>query len=106
MGRLLVGVVILWLYAGWVGMGINFTLYRVVGPLSLLQVGVGVVEVVIYEVSRLVVALSMLQVDMGGNSTLYRVVVLLSWLHIWVRLQFFSLNLAHWVVISGGGCYG
>ena len=103
MDRLLVGVVILWLYAGWVGMCINFTLYRVVGPLFLLQVGV--VEVVISEVSRLVGALAMLQVGMGTNSTLYRVVVLLSWLHIWVRLQFLSLSLAHWVVFSGGGCY-
>ena len=94
LGRLLVGVGV-----------VDYTLFRVVGSLSLLQVDVGVVEVVICEVNRLVGALAMLQVGMGGNATLYKVVVLLSWLHIWVRLQFLSLSLAHWVVISVGCCY-
>ena len=45
MGRLQAGVVIFWLFTGWVGKGVDFTLYRVWVPLSWLQVGV-VVDVV------------------------------------------------------------
>ena len=81
LGRLLVGVGV-----------VDYTLFRVVGSLSLLQVDVVVVEVVICEVNRLVGTLAMLQVGMGGNATLYKVVVLLSWLHIWFWFQFLSLS--------------
>ena len=48
LGRLWARAVIFWLFVGWVGMGIDFTLYRVGMLLSRLQVGV---EVVISEVS-------------------------------------------------------
>ena len=113
MGRLWARVVIFWLFVGWVGMGINFTLYRVGVLLSRLQVGV---EVVISGVStpalyRGVVTLAMLQVGIRLQAGVVILWLFVGWVGMvigcngwtwgwvgsWVDFlaQIFSLNLAH-----------